>query len=48
VYYFPSGVVGKLRERAARPPRALPAGGGPAQPAARRPWAASPHAAHPL
>ena len=39
VYYFPSGVVGKLRERAARPPRARPAGGasGPAQPTARRP-----------
>ena len=37
VYYFPSGVVGKLRERAARPPRAQPAAGGPAQPAARRP-----------
>ena len=39
VYYFPSGVVGKLRERAARLPRARPAGGasGPAQPTARRP-----------
>ncbi|MDP1894075.1 MAG: branched-chain amino acid ABC transporter permease [Hydrogenophaga sp.] len=39
VYYFPSGVVGKLRERAARPPRARPAGGAasPAQPTARRP-----------
>ena len=37
VYYFPSGVVGKLRERAARPPRALPGAGGPAQSAVRRP-----------
>jgi branched-chain amino acid transport system permease protein len=39
VYYFPSGVVGKLRERAARSPRARPAGGAasPAQPTARRP-----------